>query len=176
MFDFTNSDGRLTGQDIPGVLPTDRRNQFKFFGNYQLGNLMIGLSWTPTSGPPITDLLDHPAYKNAGEIPVCPDGTFTCPGGPRGAEGRTPWIFPVNLHGEYTIHAGERARIKLVADLFNLFNEQSLIRVNQFSEINNSPGVSNPDFLKPYLSGVPVVFPDPYQDPFSARLAVRFEF
>ena len=176
MFDFTNSDGRLTGQDIPGVLPTDRRSQFKFFGNYQIGNLLLGLSWTPTSGTPITDLLDHPAYKNAGEIPVCPDGSFTCPGGPRGAEGRTAWIFPVNLHGEYTIKAGERARIKLVADLFNLFNEQNLVRVNQFSEINNSPGVSNPDFLKPYLSGVPVVFPDPYEDPFSARLAVRFEF
>jgi hypothetical protein len=176
MFDFTNSDGVLTGQDIPGVLPSDRRHQFKFFGNYQIGNFSLGLGWTPTSGSPITDLLDHPAYKNAGEIPVCPDGTFTCSGGPRGAEGRTDWVFPFNVHGEYTIRAGERARIKFVADLFNLFNQQTLVRVNQFGELGNSPGVPNPDFLKPYLSGVPVVFPDPYQDPFSARLAVRFEF
>ena len=176
MFDFTNSDGVLTGQDIPGVLPSDRRHQFKLFGNYQLGNLSLGAGWTPTSGSPISKLLDHPAYENAGEIPVCPDGTFTCSGGPRGQEGRSAWTFPLNVHGEYTWRLGERARVKFVADLFNLFNEQALLRVNQFAEINNSPGTPNPDFLKPYLSGVPVVFPDPYQDPFSARLAVRFEF
>lgn len=186
MFDFTNSDGRLTGQDIPGVLPSDRRNQFKLFGNYQVGNFLVGMSWTPTSGSPITDLLDHPAYLNAGEVPVCPAGSplsttltatsFTCPGGPRGAEGRTAWTLPVNLHAEYTYKLGERMRVKFVADLFNLFNQQVVVRVNQFGEVNNSPGTANPDFLKPYLSGVPVVFPDPYEDPFTARLAVRFEF
>ncbi len=118
MFDFTNSDGLLTGQDIPGVLPSDRRNQFKLFGNYQWGNFIFGMSWTPTSGTPITDLLDHPVYSNAGEVPVCPAGnptsanltpaSFVCPGGPRGALGRTNWILPVNVHGEYTIKLSER--------------------------------------------------------------------
>ena len=186
MFDFTNSDGRLTGQDIPGVLPSDRTHQFKLFGNYQWGNLVMGASWLPTSGTPITDLLDHPAYLNAGEVPVCPAGnpnsntvtpaSFNCPGGPRGQLGRTAWIYPVNLHAEYTIRPSERYRIKFVADLFNLFNQQNVVRVNQFSELDGSPGSSNPDFQKPYLAGVPVVFPDPYQDPFTARLAVRFEF
>ncbi len=39
MFDFTNSDGRLTGQDIPGVLETDRTHQFKIFGNYHVEEL-----------------------------------------------------------------------------------------------------------------------------------------
>ena len=73
MFDFTNSDGRLTGQDIPGVLDTDRTHQFKLFGNYMWRNFNLGASWLPTSGTPITDLLDHPAYLNAGEIPVCPN-------------------------------------------------------------------------------------------------------
>ncbi len=134
MFDFTNSDGRLTGQDLPGVLNSDRTHQFKLFGNYMWHNFNVGASWTPTSGTPITDLLAHPAYLNPGEIPVCPNGTFTCPGGPRGAEGRTPWIFPFNLHGDYTIKMGERMRVKFVADLFNLFNEQQIIRVNQWSQ------------------------------------------
>jgi hypothetical protein len=186
MFDFTNSDGLLTGQDIPGVLPSDRRNQFKLFGNYQWGNFVFGMSWTPTSGTPITDLLDHPVYANAGEVPVCPAGnpssanltpaSFSCPGGPRGALGRTNWILPVNLHGEYTIKPTERLRIKFVADLFNLFNEQALVRVNQYGEVGGSPGTLNPDFQKPFLTGNPIHFPDPYQDPFSARLAVRLEF
>ena len=172
LFDFTNSDGVLTGQDIPGVLPTDRRHQFKFFGNYQWHNVNMGLSWTPTSGAPISKLLDHPAYENAGEIPVCPDGTFTCSGGPRGKEGRTSWIFPFDFHADYTWKLGERARIKFVADLFNVFNEQALLRVNQNAELDGSPGVVNPDFLLPDREN----FRDPYQVPFNARLAIRFEF
>ena len=79
MFDFTNSDGVLTGQDIPGVLNSDRRHQFKLFGNYMWHNFNVGASWLPTSGTPITDLLAHPAYLNAGEIPVCPDGGTPAP-------------------------------------------------------------------------------------------------
>lgn len=127
LFDFTNSDCLLTGQDIPGHLGTDRTN---------------------------------------GEIPVCPNATgpqplsttltatsFTCTGGPRGALGRTPWIFPFNAHGEYSMKIkGERMRAKFVADLFNIGNEQAVVRVNQFGEQSGSPGVAN------------------------ARLAVRFEF
>lgn len=170
MFDFTNSDGVLTGQDIPGVLNSDRRNQFKLFGNYMWHNFNVGASWLPTSGTPITELLAHPAYVNAGEIPVCPDGGYSCPGGPRGAEGRTAWTFDFNLHGDYTIKLGERARIKFVADLFNIFNEQKIIRVNQWEQLDG--GATNPDFLKPGLQQ----FADPYENPFNARLAVRFEF
>ena len=63
-------------------------------------------------------------------------------------------------------------RLKFVADLFNLFNEQAIVRVNQFGEQNGSPGTANPDFLKPALG----TFADPYQNPFSARLAIRLEF
>ncbi len=190
MFDFTNSDGLLTGQDIPGVLPTDRRHQFKFFSSYQWRNFVFGASWTPTSGTPITDLLDHPDYLNAGEVPVCPSpagqpeplsttetpASFTCPGGPRGALGRTAWTLPVNLHGEYTWKLSERMRVKFVADLFNIFDRQTIVRVNEAGEVGGSPGLANPDFLKPFLSGVPVDFADPYESPFNARLAVRFEF
>ena len=172
MFDFTNSDGVLTGQDIPGVLPSDRTNQFKLFGNYMWRGFNFGASWLPTSGTPITRLLDHPAYENGGEIPTCPNGGYTCSGGPRGAEGRTPWIFPVNVHADYTWKLGEKYRVKAVADIFNLFNQQRIVRVNQFAEVDGSPGTPNPDFLKPDLES----FREPYQLPFSARLAIRFEF
>jgi Carboxypeptidase regulatory-like domain/TonB-dependent Receptor Plug Domain len=186
LFDFTNSDGVLTGQDIPGVLPSDRRHQLKLFGNFQWHSINVGLSFTPTSGTPITDLLDHPAYANAGEIPVCPatagqplpnsnnvtPASFSCVGGPRGALGRTAWIFPVNVHLDYTWKVGERLRVKAVADLFNIGNEQAIVRVNQYGEISGAPGTLNPDFLKPALG----TFADPYQNPFNARLAVRFEF
>jgi hypothetical protein len=187
MFDFTNSDGRLTGQDLPGVLNTDRTHQFKLFANYQWKAFTFGASWNPTSGTPLTDFLDHPVYQNAGEVPVCPlpagqaqplsttitASSFSCPGGPRGALGRTSWIFPFNFHVEYSLKLpGERLRLKFVADLFNLFNEQAIVKVDQFGEAGGSPGTVNPDFLKPALGQ----WADPYQNPFSARLAVRFEF
>ena len=109
MFDFTNSDGVLTGQDIPGVLPSDRRHQFKLFGNYQWRNLMLRRELDAHLRHSDHRFAGSPGLLNAGEIPVCPDGTFTCPGGPRGAEGRTAWIFPFNVHGEYTMKLGERA-------------------------------------------------------------------
>ncbi len=63
-------------------------------------------------------------------------------------------------------------RVKFVADLFNVFNEQKVIRVNQFGEQGGSPGTADPDFLKPALG----TFANPYENPFNARLAVRFEF
>jgi hypothetical protein len=56
--------------------------------------------------------------------------------------------------------------MKFVADLFNIGNQQAVFQVVQAKEVNNSPGEPNPDFLKPSA----------YQVPFSARLAVRFEF
>ena len=189
MFDFTNSDGRLTGQDIPGVLPSDRTHQIKLFTNYMWKNFNVGASWLPTSGTPITDLLDHPDYENAGEVPVCPNASgpqplsttitaasFTCTGGPRGAFGRTPWIYPLNLHLDYTLKLGEKYRVKAVADLFNVFNEQKIIRVNQNGEIDGSPGTPNPDFLKPDAEDFHGTQGGPYQIPFAARLAIRFEF
>ena len=37
LFDFTNSDGRLTGQTIPGVLGTDRTHQFKSLRQLRCG-------------------------------------------------------------------------------------------------------------------------------------------
>ena len=57
-----------------------------------------------------------------------------------------------------------------IAGLFNLFNEQAVTRVNEWSQL--SGGATNVDFLKPFL----MQYADPYQNPFSARLAVRFEF
>ena len=48
------------------------RNQFKMFANYQWKGFTFGASWTPTSGTPITDLLDHPAYQNARRNPGLP--------------------------------------------------------------------------------------------------------
>ncbi len=107
LFDFTNSDGRLGYQAIPGVLPPNRTHQFKFFGNYQWKAFNFGASWVIQSGTPITNLGAHPAYDNEGEIPL----------GPRGSLGNTDVTFPIDLHADYTVSLGERMRLKFVADL-----------------------------------------------------------
>jgi hypothetical protein len=175
LFDFTNSDGLLSGQFIPGVLPTDRTHQIKLFGNYTYKNLNFGLSWQIISGTPITKLLDHPAvtYLNQGEVPVCPDGTFNC--SPRGAFGRTPWQYPLDFHADYTYKLKEKVNVKFLADMFNLFNTTFVQYVTQAAEIADQPGTPNPDFLKP--GGVTLgQTRDAYTRPFYARLGVRFEF
>lgn len=161
MFDFTNTDGKLNAQYASGVLPTDRRNQLKLFGNYTIGKLNLGLGWNIQSGTPITGYLDHPVYTNGGEIP---DGA-------RGAYGRTAWSFPLDVHADYTIKLGETRALKLGADMFNVGNRIIPYYVDQFKEVSYSPGELNPDFLKP---GGP--FSNPYSNPFSTRLSVRFEF
>jgi hypothetical protein len=165
LFDFTNSDGRLADQFKPGVLPSDRRHQFKLFANHQftegfLRNLNAGLSWMIQSGTPISKFLAHPAYDNSGEIPV----------GGRGSLGRTDWNYPVDLHLDYTIKLGEKKNLKFVADLFNLFNQKTLLRIDQNYELDST--TLNPDFLHPNTTD----FAYPYQVPFRGRLAVRFEF
>jgi len=170
LFDFTNSDGVLSGQYIPGPLPTDRTNQFKFYGNYTWKNVNFGLSWQILSGTPVTKLLDHPAYLNQGELPVCPNGTFNC--SPRGAFGRAPWQYPLDFHVDYTHKLTEKVNLKVMADMFNLFNTTFVQYVDQFAEIANQPGTPNPDFLKP--GGISIR--DAYTRPFYARLGVRFEF
>ena len=172
LFDFTNSDGLMGGQAIPGILPTDRTNQFKFFGNYQWRAFNFGLAWRILQGTPLTQLLDHPVYLNAGEVPVCPDGSVNCAGGPRGALGRADTQYPLDVHFDYTRKLTERARVQVMADMFDLFNTTWVQFVNQNYEISNSPGVKNPDFLKP--GGISIR--DAYTRPFYARLGVRFEF
>lgn len=162
LFDFTNTDGLLGDQYKPGVLPTDRTHQFKFYGNYTWKNVNFGLSWRILSGTPISKLLDHPGYLNAGEVPV----------GGRGAFGRSQVQYPLDFHGDYTWKVKEKASVKFLADLFDIGNSTWVNYVDQNAEVGGSPGTPSPDFLHPGgLSNV-----NAYTRPFYARLGVRFEF
>jgi hypothetical protein len=173
LFDFTNTDGLLGFQQAAGVLPNNRTNQAKIYANYQWKAFNFGVSWNIVSGTPLTPLAAHPAYQNAGEIPITP----------RGSLGNTPLTFPLDLHADYTYKLGEKKRLKFVADLFNVGNQTRLTAVNTWTQLNggapaNADGspnlitINNPDYLKPGTN----VFAYPYQVPFFARLAARFEF
>src|SRR5207248_700924 len=171
LFDFTQGDWNLLGaQFTPGVLNQDVRHLANGFVSYTFGNhymkgLTMGTSVHFQTGIPVNDLLAHPVYQNAGEIP----------NNGRGSLGRTQNWGQVDFHADYPIRLTERSKIRLGADLFNVTNNRTQLRIDQNEQ--RSLGVKNADFLKPTNGNAPALSPNPgFQRPFYARFAVRYEF
>jgi hypothetical protein len=182
LFDFTRGDFNLLGQQfVPGVLNTDVRHLVNGFVSYTLnGNhakgLTLGSSVHFQTGVPINNLFAHPVYANAGEIPFCADNTTNCTSA-RGALGREKDWGSVDFHGDYPIRITEGTRLKLGVDLFNVTNNRTLLRLDQFAQ--RTVGVPNADFQKPTGIGPSAVNGNTnpgYQRPFNARFSVRYEF
>jgi len=173
LFDFTNGIlGMLGAQYTPGPLNTDRRHIVNAFVTYvvpsgHLKALELGGGVNILSGTPISNLADHPAYGNQGEIPL----------GGRGSEGKTPVSGGVNLHAEKPFKLTERMSLHFAADLFNISNSKVITQVDQFSQLNFNPA-ANPDFLKvnPWNNGVPGLGYLGYQRPFYAQFSARWVF
>jgi Carboxypeptidase regulatory-like domain/TonB-dependent Receptor Plug Domain len=169
LFDFTAGMFNLLGDQFAvGNLNTDRRHTFNnfisyTFGNTFLRNLTMGTGVRIQTGDPINDLRAHPVYLNAGEIPV----------GGRGALGRTATNGQADIHADYMHAVGERQRLHFGADLFNITNQRTQLRIDQNKD--RSYLIPNADFLKPTGSGN-VGIPLGFQRPFYARLFVRWEF
>jgi hypothetical protein len=171
LFDFTQGDFNLLGaQFTPGVLNQDVRHLANAFVSYTFGNhymkgLTMGTSVHFQTGIPINDLLAHPVYQNAGEIPS----------GGRGSLGRTQNWGQVDFHADYPIRLTERTKVRLAADLFNVTDMRTQLRVDQNEQ--RSLGVPNADFLKPTQGNAPALSVNPgFQRPFYARFGVKFEF
>ena len=174
LFDFTTGDFNLLGDQFAvGPLNTDRRHIINVFGSYSfakergfstLNGLNVGLNLHFESGLPISRFDPHPVYLNVGEIPV----------GGRGSLGRTPKYTRFDVHADYSIGITETAKVKFMADFFNVFNSQRLRLPDQNAALDFVAGQNppNPDFLKP------ATLPNPsgYYLPFNLRLGVRFEF
>ncbi len=182
LFDFTRGDFNLLGQQfVPGVLNTDVRHLANGYVSYTLGGnhakgLTMGSSIHFQTGVPINNLFAHPAYQNAGEIPFCADNTTNCVSA-RGSLGRTKDWGSVDYHMDYPIRITEGTRLRLGADLFNITNSKTQLRVNQLAQ--RSFQVPNADFQKPQGIGPSGVFGNTnpaYQRPFYARFSARFEF
>jgi hypothetical protein len=179
LFDFTQGDLNLLGDQFAiGPLNTDRRHIINIYGSYSfdksspwgtyLKGLNLGLNVHFETGIPINKLDPHPVYLNTGEIPI----------GGRGSQGRTPDYWRFDLHTDYSWALTERMRVKFIADFFNLFNRQTLLRPDENSalDFNAALGTNppNPDFLKPRQTiGT---LSQAYHAPFNLRLGMRFEF
>ena len=165
LFDFTaGSVGLLGDQFKPGPLNTDRLHVINVYGSYEFskeggwGKRLAGLNLGPRihfeTGVPISTLNAHPAYLNAGEIPI----------GGRGALGRTSPYFRFDMHANYPWHISEKMKLNFVADFFNVFNNTKVRLPNQNAQV--TVGSPNVDFLHPSL----------YYLPFNMRLGLKLEF
>jgi len=91
--------------------------------------------------------------------------------------GRTNDWGSVDFHGDYPIRITEGSRLKLGVDLFNITNNRTQLREDQFAQ--RTVGVPNADFQKPTGVGPSAVNGNTnpgYQRPFNARFSVRYEF
>ena len=163
LFDFTNGIiGMLGDQYKPGPLNTDRRHIVNLYTSYVVPttlfkNTELGAGVSILSGTPISQLANHPAYTNAGEVPL----------GGRGSQGRTPISGGVNLHVDRPFRVTEKTSVHLSGDFFNVGNQKPVTLFDQNYQISGSPSL-NPDFIKPAVFA--------YQRPFYARFQARFVF
>ena len=169
LFDFTTGAlGLLGDQFKSGYLNTDRRNVGNLYLSYNIGNdtryvsrakgLTIGAGLRGQSGTPLNKLGGHPAYLNAGEVPV----------GGRGTAGRLPATAQLDLHADYPMTFAEKYRLKLAIDTFNVTNTQLITGRNQDLDqgyVGSQP-FPNVDYNRPTS----------FQNPFFARASIRFEF
>jgi len=169
LFDFTPGSLNLLGNQFAvGFLNTDRRHIFNSFLSYTfsssfLRNLTLGTGVRIESGTPINDLRAHPVYQNGGEIPV----------GGRGALGRTATLGEGDIHAEYMVKLSEKHSLHFGADLFNVANQKTQLRVDQLHDA--SLGTPNFDFKHPRGNGN-IGVPPAFQRPFNARLNVKWVF
>lgn len=162
LFDFTAGQYNLLGDQFAiGDLNTDRRYVLNGFFSYtldrsKLKGMELGTSVHISSGTPLNNLGNHPAYNNQGEVPI----------GGRGALGRTPVSGGVDFKMDYPFKVTEKSTLKLGADLFNLANSKTVLFIDQNNALSAQPVGSNLDFKKPVY----------FQAPFYARFSVRWEF
>ena len=143
-----------------GPLSNDRTHQFKFSGVYFSPiNLSVGWSAYWRSGTPVTRYGYSDAY-----------GRYEFFLTTRGAEGRTPSNYDADVHVGYPINVANKGKLNLLLDVFNIFNTQRPILLDQrwgFQESDNYENTpANPNYRKAALR----------TNPTSVRLGARFTF
>jgi len=117
-------------KNVLGPLGTDRPHTFKLFGTYELktkaGSTFFGFTQLAYSGTPDSTTV---IYQSA---PTFPFG--------RGDMGRTPKFTQTDLAIHHEVKMGERVKIKLQADIRNLFNQAAVI--SRVTQINRASAIS----------------------------------
>ena len=151
------------------------------FNQGPANGLNIGIGIRVSSGKPLTELLAHPLFQNAGEV-VCNASVLSavdtrgrdifgsatkaigCESSGRGGFGKTDTFGTVDFHVDYPVRISERFRLKGGFDVFNTFNGLRPQARREFKEVQR--GVVDSDFDTPLR----------FQRPFNARFSVRLEW
>ena len=163
----------MVGAD--GYLPNDRRHTLKLFGNYEFNDQWsTGANFLYQSGRPIN------CFGVYGDDPVgYLNSYFSCDAGPvdpdtgsngttivrRGSAGRTDDIFNLDLNVSYRPSFAE-GRLALKMDVFNVFNRQKALAVDESGEDTTG----NP------LVGITYLTPTVYQAPRAVRFMVQYNW
>lgn len=158
-YDFFTNGSDLNTITNKGPLSNDRRHQFKVSGIYESPwKLSVGASAYWRSGTPLTRYGYSDAY-----------GRYEFFLTERGAEGRSPSNYDVDLHLGYPITLGP-TKLNLLLDVFNVLNSQRPVLLDQrwgFSEADNHQATpANPNYGEAVIRTPPT----------SARIGVRLSF
>lgn len=185
MYDFPQNDPTYTSIGVPdfgfegdirflgdpnGILPLDRPHQFKIYGQYTWRDLNLGLGLFAGSGAPLTPLATNPAYGNGGEIPADARGS-----GIQTVDGlktRTPFQSQVDFQAAYNLKLGGDRRVTLLADVFNLFDQQIVQNYDTWTSLTFGGG-PNPNFGQPTSQ---ILAGPQFQIPRQIRVGARFTF
>src|SRR5260221_4080150 len=105
------------------------------------------------SGVPLSKFGAHPAYLNAGEVPL----------GGRGSLGRSPFFAQLDLHTDYPWKLSDRMKLSFIGAFFNVFNSQKVRIIDQNFEVSadtiyptstTSPTVSLARFMNTRIPAV----------------------
>jgi Carboxypeptidase regulatory-like domain len=129
---MVNADGRLTSESV---------HQWKLDASYELSGrargLNLGLSTHWYSGLPLNAYGFSLSYV---------DWVYHL--APRGSVGRNPADFEVDLHIGYPIRLGKKARLLVLADVFNLLDRQSPVIYDQrYNLASDGPCAGIPEGL-----------------------------
>jgi hypothetical protein len=158
-YDFFTNGSDLNTITNKGPLSNDRRHQFKVSGTYETPwKVSIGAAAYWRSGTPLTRYGYSDAY-----------GRYEFFLTERGAEGRSPSNYDVDLHFGYPIQL-RGATLNVLLDVFNVVDAQRPILLDQrwgFSEADNhQPTPANPHYGEAVIRTPPT----------SARIGVRLSF
>ena len=148
-----------------GPLSGDRKHQFKANGAYEIPDwgLSFGMSAFYFSGTPInrmgaSDYVSPFPYSNRFELFLAP----------RGADGRTPDTYRLDLNLVYAKQLSHAVKLRAMLDVTNLLDTQAATQVDQRYNFAVGGGVLVPNgtYKQPWQ----------WQAPRSVRLGLRFSF
>ncbi len=163
----------MVGSD--GYLPNDRRHTLKLFGNYEFNKQWsLGANFLFQTGRPINCFgvyADDPVGYGASYFSCDPGAVDKDTGSngttivSRGSAGRTPKIYNLDLNVAWRPTFAD-GRLAFKMDVFNVFNTQKALAVDEFGEDDNGNPLRNSTYMTPTI----------LQAPRSVRFMVQYDF